>query len=255
MRFSCPSRPPAQDRFESLAQWADTIVVADTSATAQLEGLGAALARYRDKLLVIDHHATTEDLGAVQFVDVSAAAAGVLACEIIEALGWPLETAAAEAMLVAITSDTGWLHFANTDARCLLAVARLVESAPELRLDKLYMKLFQCDRPERLKLMTIMLQSLELHFGGRMATMMIRRRDFEASGGAAGGDREPRQRGAADGLRRDGDPAGRDARRRRAARGSSEPALAGCGRRGRRRREVRRRRPRPRRRSPRRHAD
>ncbi len=123
-----PQPPAGADRFESLAQWADTIVVADTSATAQLEGLGAVLARYRDKLLVIDHHATTEDLGAVQFVDVSAAAAGVLACEIIEALGWPLETAAAEAMLVAITSDTGWLHFANTDARCLLAVARLVES-------------------------------------------------------------------------------------------------------------------------------
>jgi phosphoesterase RecJ-like protein len=49
-------------------------------------------------------------------------------------------------------------------------------------MDKLYMKLFQCDRPQRLRLMTLMLQSLELHCGGRMATMMIRKGDFEITG-------------------------------------------------------------------------
>ena len=49
-------------------------------------------------------------------------------------------------------------------------------------MDKLYMRLFQCDRPQRLFLTTRMLQSLELHCGGRLATMMIRKADFDATG-------------------------------------------------------------------------
>ncbi len=171
--------------FERLADAADAVVVLDTSAAAQLEGVVAGLRTRREKVIVVDHHATTEDLGAVQWVDVSAAAAGVLAGEIIEALGWPIDASAAEALAVAITSDTGWLRFANTDARCLHAVARLLEdgpSGPGVRMDKLYMRLFQSDRPQRLRLATRMLQSLELHCGDRLATMMIRKADFDATG-------------------------------------------------------------------------
>ena len=116
--------------FEQLADAADAIVVLDTSAAAQLDGVAEGLRRRRDKVIVVDHHATSEDLGAVQWVDTSAAAAGVLAEEIIEALGWPMDLATAEGMAVAITSDTGWLRFANTDSRCLRTVAKLLEDRP-----------------------------------------------------------------------------------------------------------------------------
>jgi phosphoesterase RecJ-like protein len=96
-----------------------------------------------------------------------------------------MDLAAAEALAVAITSDTGWLRFANTDSRCLRTVARLLEDGPSgagVRMDKLYMRLFQCDRPQRLRLTARMLQSLELHCGDRLATMMIRKADFDATG-------------------------------------------------------------------------
>jgi phosphoesterase RecJ-like protein len=181
--FDAP--PAGVADFESLADAADTIIVLDTSAAAQLDGVAEGLRRRRDKVIVVDHHATSEDLGAVQWVDTSAAAAGVLAEEIIEALGWPMDLAAAEALAVAITSDTGWLRFANTDARCLRTVARLLEPGPSgagVRMDKLYMRLFQCDRPQRLRLTARMLQSLELHCSERLATMMIRKADFDATG-------------------------------------------------------------------------
>ena len=79
---------------------ADAVVVLDTSAAAQLEGVVAGLRSRREKVVVVDHHATSEDLGAVQWVDVSAAAAGVQAAEIIEALGWPVDSATAEALMV-----------------------------------------------------------------------------------------------------------------------------------------------------------
>jgi len=179
--FLFGDEPPAPaGPFEALADAAETVVVLDACAFAQLDGLADHLRRRRDKTVVIDHHATVEDVGAVQWIDTSAAATGVLVAELLERLGWPLPQRAAEALFIAITSDTGWFRFANTDPRCLRVAARLLE-AP-LRPDVLYMRMYQSDRPERLRLLGRLLDSLELHCGGRLAVMALRRGDFAATG-------------------------------------------------------------------------
>lgn len=176
--------PAPESEFERLADGADLIVIVDTCSFAQLDQLGPALRTRRDKIVVVDHHATADDVGSVQWLDSSAAAAGVMVAEIIEALGWPLETNQgmdpAIALATAITSDTGWLRFANTDARCLGVMGRLIDVG--VRPDKLYAQLFQCDRPQRLRLIARMLSTLELHFDDRLAVMCIRQADFAASG-------------------------------------------------------------------------
>lgn len=172
--------PAGAEQFDGLADEAEVIVVIDTSARKQLDGIDEALLARRDKVVVIDHHATSERIGSAQWVDSSAAAAGVMVGEAVAALEWPLDLVAAEALMVAITSDTGWLRFANTDGRCLRAVAGLLDAG--VRPDELYLKLFQSDRPQRMMLMVRMLQSLQLSCGGRLATMVIRKADFTASG-------------------------------------------------------------------------
>jgi phosphoesterase RecJ-like protein len=182
--FLFAGEPPAgAGGFEALADAADAIVIVDTCAFQQLDHLEDGLRKRRGKVLVLDHHATADDVGAVQWIDTSAAAAGVLAAEVIDRLAWPLPASAAEALFIAITSDTGWFHFANTDARCLRVAGRLMEAG--LRPDVLYMRLYQCDRPQRLRLMERMLASLELHCGGKLAVMSLRRRDFDETGAAA----------------------------------------------------------------------
>jgi len=175
-----PDRPAGAERFAELADWADAVVIVDTCAFAQLDGLDAQLAAARGKIVVIDHHATTDDIGAVRWVDASAAAAGVMVGELLEGLGWPLGLPAAEALLTAMTTDTGWFRFANTDARCLRAAARLFEAG--VAGDKLYQRLFQADRPERMLLLSRALSSMELSAGCRIATMRIRAGDFVETG-------------------------------------------------------------------------
>ncbi len=175
-----PDRPAGADRFAELADWADAVVIVDTCAFAQLDGLDAQLAAARDKIVVVDHHATTDDIGAVRWVDASACAAGVMVGELLEALGWPLGRPAAEALLTAITTDTGWFRFSSTDARCLRAAARLFEVGVEG--DKLYQRLFQVDRPERMLLLSHALSSMELCASGRIATMKLRVGDFAETG-------------------------------------------------------------------------
>lgn len=175
-----PDRPAGAERFAELADWADTVVIVDTCALAQLDDLNAQLAAAREKIVVIDHHATADDIGAVRWLDASAAAAGVMVGELLEALGWPVDLTAAQALLTAMTTDTGWFHFSNTDARCLRAAARLFEAGVEG--DKLYQRLFQVDRPERMMLLSRALSSMELCADGRIATMKIRRGDFVETG-------------------------------------------------------------------------
>ena len=176
-----PCEDPA--RFAAVADECDVIVIVDTCALAQLDGLGDALEARREKVVVIDHHASADDVGDLVWQDTSAAAAGVMITELIEALGWPIDLTVAEALMTAISTDTGWFRFANTDARTLHAAADLVDAG--LRPDRLYRKLYQTGRPQRLKLMQRMLQSLELHCDGRLAAMTIRQADFQATGARA----------------------------------------------------------------------
>ena len=177
------ARPAGTERFAALADEADLVVVVDTCAFAQLDGLEGALRARRDKIVVLDHHATRDDVGSVQWIDTSAAAAGVMVAELLEAMSWPVTPAVAEALMTAVTTDTGWLRFANTDGRCLRAAAKLLDAG--VRPDELYSRLYEADRPERLRLLTRALASLRLEADGRIATMSLRGADFTETGARA----------------------------------------------------------------------
>ena len=82
--------------------------------------------------------------------------------------------------MAAITFDTGWMKFANTNSRCLRAVGLCLDKG--VRPDILFRKLYQQERPERLALTVRALESLELFSGGLLATMTIRKRDFQETG-------------------------------------------------------------------------
>ena len=179
--FLFEARPPAPAaRFAGLAAAADRVVVVDTCALAQLEPIAEALRACREKVVVIDHHATADDIAPVVWRDESAAAAGVMVIELLDELGWPLTAPTAEALMTALCTDTGWLRYANTDSRVLAAAARLVDAGA--RPAKLFASIYQRDRPERLKLLAAALGSLELHADGRLAAMTLTRGDFDRTG-------------------------------------------------------------------------
>ena len=151
-------RPAGPGELAALADEADVVVVVDTCALAQLDGLGEALASRRDKIVAVDHHATADAIASVHWQDISACATGVMVGELIDSLGWPVTRAVGEALFVAVATDTGWFRFSNTDGRCLRAAGRLVDAG--VCPDVLYRRLYQADRPERLALLQRALASL-----------------------------------------------------------------------------------------------
>ncbi|HET6429425.1 MAG TPA: bifunctional oligoribonuclease/PAP phosphatase NrnA [Phycisphaerae bacterium] len=181
--FLLAGRDPAGcGQFAELARDADLVVIVDTCAVQQLESIAAHLPALRGKIAVIDHHATADDIADVVWRDESAGAAAVMVTELMDELGWAMSAEVAEAVAAGVCAETGWLRYANTDSRVLATVARCVEAG--VRPDELYARLYQRDRPERLRLTAAALASLELHLAGQVAVMTLTREDFERTGAA-----------------------------------------------------------------------
>jgi phosphoesterase RecJ-like protein len=166
--------------FDAAVAAADRLMILDTASIAQLGKLAERIAAHGEKLLIVDHHATNDALTESSWFDTSAAAVGLMVLELLESLSWPIDKATADVLAAAILTDTGWMRFSNTDARCLHAMARLWDRG--VRLEEHYARLYQNDRPQRLRLMQRGLASLELHADDRLALMMIRQTDFAETG-------------------------------------------------------------------------
>jgi phosphoesterase RecJ-like protein len=162
------------------AAQADLHVIVDTSAWQQLCDVGNVFKHTPAQKVVIDHHLSSDDLGAVEFKDVSAAATGVLITELIEAAGDDMSLPQSEALFAAIATDTGWFRFSNTDARTLLAAARLIDHG--VRPNLLYRELYERSSLARLKLHSIALGRATLACQGMLAFTMVTLQDFLDTG-------------------------------------------------------------------------
>ena len=90
----------------------------------------------------------------------------------------------AQALLAAIGTDTGWFRFENSSARAYAIAGDLV--AAGARPQEVYRQLFETFPPVRLKLMSLALQSVQLHCQGRLATMKITNDMLSQSGASRG---------------------------------------------------------------------
>ena len=160
----------------------DLVIIADTNSYNQLPRFADYLKQSAKPVLVIDHHVPADKLGRVEMADQSAAAAGLVLLDFLKYANWPVTKKAAEALFVAIATDTGWFHLRNTDSRVFSRCADLIAMGVDA--NDLYRKLYQTFSSARFKLMVAMLNTVELHFDGRYASQYLRREDFERTGAA-----------------------------------------------------------------------
>ena len=105
--------------------------------------------RRREKI-VLDHHVSSDDLGAIEFKDARAEATGRLVVEAAEALGVALTPEIAEPLFVALATDTGWFRFASTSASTYRMAAQLTDAGAVPH--QLYKNLYENDSLGRLRL-------------------------------------------------------------------------------------------------------
>jgi nanoRNase/pAp phosphatase (c-di-AMP/oligoRNAs hydrolase) len=158
----------------------DLIIIVDTNSAGQLPKFEQYLKPAGKPVLIIDHHATADGLGNVELVDSNAAATALIIFDLLKYANWPVTKKIAEALFVAIATDTGWFQFRNTNSRVYHACAELINAgANSVRIHE---KIFQNFSYPRFRLMVAMLNSLELHLDGRYAAQHILQQDFERTG-------------------------------------------------------------------------
>ena len=102
----------------------DLVVTVDIPSINRLGDL-REMAGTGEELLVIDHHASNQLFGTVNFVDPSADSTTMLVAELLDAWGKPIDTEVAHCLYAGLTTDTGSFRWASARAHRL--AARLVE--------------------------------------------------------------------------------------------------------------------------------
>lgn len=128
----------------------DLHIIVDTSAWVQLSDVGKALQKSPQPKVVIDHHVSSDDLGAVDFKDTRCEATGTLIFRLAQHLGSTITPEIGNAMFSAIATDTGWFRFPATTSETYHIIAHLIDAG--VKPYELYEKLYENYSIGRLKL-------------------------------------------------------------------------------------------------------
>lgn len=125
-------------------------------------------------LLVLDHHEVVSDFGDLTLRDAAATSAGVIAWRLLAALGLREETMSgplATALLVSLVEDSGWFRYPGTNPEAFrLAMAC---SAAGVSTWDTALALDESLSEGSLRLLTLVLPTLERHADGRLALLTL----------------------------------------------------------------------------------
>ncbi|MBE7516700.1 MAG: bifunctional oligoribonuclease/PAP phosphatase NrnA [Chloracidobacterium sp.] len=87
------------------------------------------IAGLREQFTVnIDHHATSEHFGTINWIDSTASAVGEMIYNLCKAIGGRVTKEIAECVYMALVTDTGSFHFPNTSDRTLKVASELIKA-------------------------------------------------------------------------------------------------------------------------------
>lgn len=150
--------------------------VVDTSSWAQLADVGKAMKTSTARRVVIDHHVSADDLGAVEFKDTQSEATGSLIFDLSQFLGLHVPADAATALFAAIATDTGWFRFSAVSSRTMRTIGHLMDfgaSPPTV-----FRELYEQATIARMHLVGRALERMKLDCNGELAYTVIPWSDF-----------------------------------------------------------------------------
>lgn len=157
-----------------------TVAIAVDCSDPERLGLFSETIKQARRLINIDHHITNEHYGTENLIDSKAAATGEIIFHLLADLKIPLTDSIAEALYVAVSTDTGSFKYDNTTPETHRIAAALLEY--NVRPGTLSQRVFD-ERPlSYYLLLREALSSLELHCDGRVAVITISTEMLERSG-------------------------------------------------------------------------
>jgi len=128
------------------------------------------------RVINIDHHPTNTLYGETNWVDPRASCTGEMVWRLARKMKWPLDQASAEALWVALVTDTGRFAHENTRPAALRLGADLLRHG--VRTAFINDRLYNFLNANTLALKQRALASLDTWFDGRVALITLSREDF-----------------------------------------------------------------------------
>ena len=142
----------------------------------------------------IDHHHDNSRFGQLNYIDARASSTGEIMRDLLGEVGGELTPEIAEALYIAVVTDTGRFQYANTTAKALRLAAELVEAGADVH--RVFQGVYENVAFAKLKLIARALDNARVYEGGRVIVSHLERDDFDAAGAE-----EPYSEGIIDYLR------------------------------------------------------
>jgi phosphoesterase RecJ-like protein len=170
-----------------------TLVAVDC-ASANRVGAEPGLVERAPFTINVDHHHDNPRFGDVNLVVEEASSTGEVLADVFRGLGVGLGPEIAEALYIALVTDTGRFQYANTTPKALRLAAELVEAGADV--NRVFQGVYENVQFAKLKLLARALDRARVLEGGEIVVSHLLRGDFEAVGAT-----EPYSEGIIDVLR------------------------------------------------------
>jgi len=148
----------------------DLVIALDTATRDRL-GTPLQAIKQADCWINIDHHISNPSYGDLNYLDVTAPATGQIVFDLIQQQEYPLSPEVAEALFVAISTDTGSFRYRNTSAHTFEVVAELVRQGVDVA--RISHFLYESQPKRRVLLLHELLHNAHFYARDRIATMAL----------------------------------------------------------------------------------
>jgi phosphoesterase RecJ-like protein len=148
----------------------DVAIALDTATQSRL-GTATELVRSARIWLNIDHHPSNPGYGDLVYIDPTAPATGQILFELITSQGLPMDSAIAENLFVAISTDTGSFQYPNTTERTFEIGAALVRCG--VNVGRVSQLLYENYPRRRAELLRELLGTMRFEGQGKVASFSL----------------------------------------------------------------------------------
>jgi bifunctional oligoribonuclease and PAP phosphatase NrnA len=174
--FESYEEAAADRRFSEV----DAVIVLDTSNRQRVGRIAPHFDRHPIPIAVVDHHVSHAGFGQVNVIEPEKAATGEIIYDLIKEGGGTITAPIAEALYVALMTDTGSFRYSNTDTHAHRMAAELLTHG--LDPQRLHSEVHAHASAGRLRFFGEVLSALEMLEDGRLVVLEAAPEQFQKHG-------------------------------------------------------------------------
>ena len=156
----------------------DRAVVAVDCANESRIGPDPEILQSAPFVIDVDHHHDNTRFGNVNLIVSDASSTGEVLADLLELLGVDVTPDIAEALYIAVVTDTGRFQYTNTSPKAMRLAATLIERGADVH--KVFQGVYESVEFAKLKLLARALEHAQVFEGGRVVVSYLDRDDFTA---------------------------------------------------------------------------